>query len=77
MKIPKKYLIQEKKNRGKLNQTALQVELKTNDRGQPHPKVKGLVLIRYTSDRENTQKWGIKDGAISKSKESGPSLGFK
>ena len=58
MKIPKKYLIQEKKNRGKLNQTALQVELKTNDRGQPHPKVKGLVLIRYTSDRENTQKWG-------------------
>lgn len=59
--IPKKYIIQEKKNRGKLNQTALQVELKTNDRGQPHPKVKGLVLIRYTSDRKNTQKWGTEE----------------
>jgi hypothetical protein len=58
MKIPKKYLIQEKKNRGKLNQTALQVELKTNDRGQPHPKVKGLVLIRIKNDRPNTQKRG-------------------
>jgi hypothetical protein len=58
MNIPKKYLIQEGTNRGKLNQTALQVELANNDRGQPHPKVKGLVLIRYTSDRENTQKWG-------------------
>jgi hypothetical protein len=59
--IPKKYIIQEKKNKGKLNQTALQVKLKTNNRGQPHPKVKGLVLIRYTSDRPNTQKWGTKE----------------
>jgi hypothetical protein len=58
MKIPKKYLYESGTNKGKLNQTALQVELKTNDRGQPHPKVKGLVLIRIKNDRPNTQKWG-------------------
>jgi hypothetical protein len=58
MKIPKKYLYESGTNKGKLNQTALQVELKTNDRGQPHPKVKGLVLIRIKNDRPNTQRWG-------------------
>jgi hypothetical protein len=58
MNIPKKYIIQEGTNRGKLNQTALQVELANNDRGQPHPKVKGLVLVRYKSCRNNTQQWG-------------------
>jgi len=58
MNIPKKYIIQEGTNRGKLNQTALQVELTNNDRGQPHPKVKGLVLVRYKSCRGNTQTWG-------------------
>ena len=58
MKIPKKYLHKSGTNKGKLNQTALQVELKTNDRGQPHPKVKGLVLIRIKNDRPNKQKWG-------------------
>ena len=58
MKIPKKYLYSSGTNKGKLNQTALQVELKTNDRGQPHPKVKGLVLIRIKNDRPNKQKWG-------------------
>ena len=61
MNIPKKYLIQEGTNRGKLNQTALQVELQNNDRGQPHPKVKGLVLVRYKSCRENTQQWGTEE----------------
>lgn len=58
MNIPKKYLHQSGTNRGRLNQTVLQVELANNDRGQPHPKVKGLVLIRYRGDRENTQTWG-------------------
>ena len=58
MKIPKKYLYESGTNKGKLNQTALQVELKTNDRGQPHPKVKGLVLIRIKNDSLNTQRWG-------------------
>ena len=58
MKIPKKYIIQEGTNRGKINQTALQVELASNDRGQPHPKVKGLVLVRYRGCRKNTQTWG-------------------
>ena len=69
MKIPKKYIIQEGTNRGKLNQTSLQVELASNDRGQQHPKVKGLVLVRYKGCRNNTQQWGTLDQHQSRRKK--------
>ena len=59
MKIPKKYLHQNGKNKGKLNQKLLKVEGKFK-RGDAHPKVKGLLWF------SKAVKWMLEQDFVTK-----------
>jgi len=57
MNIPKKYLHQNGPQKGKINLRLVQTNLKTLERGDPHPIIKGLVFIRYRTDRGGLEHW--------------------
>jgi len=58
MNIPKKYLIQEGTNKGKLNQALLQTgnDKGTYKKGDEHPFIKGFFYSQWWS-RNNTERW--------------------
>jgi len=58
MKIPKKYIIQEGRNRGKLNQAPLQTgnDKGTYTKGDKHPFIKGFFYSRWWNEN-NTERW--------------------
>lgn len=55
--IPEKYLHQNGPQKGKINLRSVQTNLKTLERGDPHPTIEGLVFIRYRTDRGNLEHW--------------------
>jgi hypothetical protein len=57
MKIPKKYIHQSGPQKGKINLRLVQTNLKTLERGDPHPTIAGLVFIRYRTDRGGLEHW--------------------
>jgi hypothetical protein len=58
MQIPKKYIIQEGGNRGKLNQAPLQTgnDKGTYTKGDKHPFIKGFFYSRWWH-ANNTERW--------------------
>ena len=57
MNIPKKYIQQSGRQKGKINLRSVQTNLKTLERGDPHPTIEGLVFIRYRTDRGGLEHW--------------------